>query len=447
MQATATRISFLDRLERGDVLIADGATGTTCQHMGLPLGVAPEEWVLTDPDRIIALHRGFAEAGSDIVLTCTFGGTSLRLAEGPASGRASELNRRAAELAREAVGPDVLVAGSLGPDGPAVRAARHALARRGGRRLRRAGRGARRGRRRPARARDDVLPDRGRARRSTACAAATDLPFVLTFSFDRGTRTMMGTTTAEVVALAAESGAAAVGANCGTSLEAMSAIVAELSAAAPGPAAVGQAERRPAAHDGRLVGLRRDARAARRGRARLRRGRSARRRRLLRLDARPRAGDRRGDQAGLVSSASAKTASAASPKSTKRTRSISRSSFSAARVDGDRDLRRELDRIAVDAGRDRGKRDRATAQGGRDLERAPVARGEQRGLPALAAAPDRADRVDDMACRAAGPPSSPSHRPSSSRRAPGTRPGSPGRRHGGSRHRRRRRRAASRWRR
>jgi len=42
MQATATRISFLDRLERGDVLIADGATGTTCQHMGLPLGVAPE---------------------------------------------------------------------------------------------------------------------------------------------------------------------------------------------------------------------------------------------------------------------------------------------------------------------------------------------------------------------------------------------------------------------
>jgi 5-methyltetrahydrofolate--homocysteine methyltransferase len=57
---------------------------------------------------------------------------------------------------------------------------------------------------------------------------------VLAFSFDRGTRTMMGTTTAEVVALAVEQGAAAVGANCGTSLENMSAIVAELSAAAPG---------------------------------------------------------------------------------------------------------------------------------------------------------------------------------------------------------------------
>ena len=176
MQATATRLSFLDRLERGDVLIADGATGTTCQHMGLPLGVAPEEWVLTEPERIVALHRGFAQAGSDIVLTCTFGGTSIRLADGPFGGRASELNRRAAELAREAVGNDVLVAGSLGPTGQLCEPLGTAHARRGRRRLRRAGRGAHRGRRRPARARDDVLPDRGgRGRRGRA---ARDRPAV-----------------------------------------------------------------------------------------------------------------------------------------------------------------------------------------------------------------------------------------------------------------------------
>ena len=161
MQATATRTSFLDRLERGDVLIADGATGTTCQHMGLPLGVAPEEWVLTEPERIIALHRGFAEAGSDIVLTCTFGGTGIRLADGPFNGRASELNRRAAELAREAVGPDVLVAGSLGPTGQLCEPLGTLTHDEAADCLRRAGRGPRRGRRRPARARDDVLPDRG----------------------------------------------------------------------------------------------------------------------------------------------------------------------------------------------------------------------------------------------------------------------------------------------
>ena len=64
--------------------------------------------------------------------------------------------------------------------------------------------------------------------------SVTDVPWVLAFSFDRGTRTMMGTTVAEVAALAVEHGAAAVGANCGTSLENMSAIVAELSAATAG---------------------------------------------------------------------------------------------------------------------------------------------------------------------------------------------------------------------
>ena len=231
MQATATRTSFLERLQRGDVLIADGATGTTCQHMGLPLGVAPEEWVLTEPDRIIELHRGFAEAGSDIVLTCSFGGTGIRLADGPFNGRASELNRRAAELAREAVGPDLLVAGSLGPTGElceplgtlthdeaAAAYAEQAEALVEG--------GA------------DLLVLETMFCPIEAGAAidgvrrATDVPFVVSFSFDRGTRTMMGTTTAEVVALAVEGGAAAVGANCGTSLDAMSQIVAEISEAA-----------------------------------------------------------------------------------------------------------------------------------------------------------------------------------------------------------------------
>jgi 5-methyltetrahydrofolate--homocysteine methyltransferase len=201
--------------------------------MGLPIGVAPEEWVLTQPERIVELHRGFAQAGSDIVLTCTFGGTSIRLADGPFADRAPELNRRAAELAREAVGQAVLVAGSLGPTGElceplgtltqdeaasAYAEQAEALAEGGA----------------------DLLVLETMFCQFEAGAAiegvrrATDRPFVLAFSFDRGTRTMMGTTTAEVFALAIEQGAAAVGANCGTSLDNMSAIVAELSAASAG---------------------------------------------------------------------------------------------------------------------------------------------------------------------------------------------------------------------
>ena len=60
--------SFTDRLEASAVLLADGATGTNYQDMGIEAGVAPEEWVFDAPDRVGSLHRRFAEAGSDLVL-------------------------------------------------------------------------------------------------------------------------------------------------------------------------------------------------------------------------------------------------------------------------------------------------------------------------------------------------------------------------------------------
>ena len=109
--------SFLDRLAERTVLLADGATGTNYQNMGIEPGLAPEEWIFDAPDRVQELHRRFVEAGSDLVLTCTFGATTPRLADGPLAGRTSEVNARAAELAREAAGGDRLVAGSLGPTG------------------------------------------------------------------------------------------------------------------------------------------------------------------------------------------------------------------------------------------------------------------------------------------------------------------------------------------
>src|SRR5512135_3241956 len=112
--------SFADRLAARGVLLADGATGTNYQTMGIEPGVAPEEWVFDEPEKVQELHRRFAEAGSDLVLTCTFGATSLRVADGPLAGRAREVNVRAAELAREAVGEERLVAGSLGPTGQLV---------------------------------------------------------------------------------------------------------------------------------------------------------------------------------------------------------------------------------------------------------------------------------------------------------------------------------------
>ena len=124
--STTERASFTDLLAERGVLIADGATGTNYQTMGMEPGLAPEEWLFQAPERVVELHRAFVDAGADIVLTCTFGATPLRLNEGSLVGKVREVNLRAAELAREGAGADRLVAGSLGPTGHADRAVRAA---------------------------------------------------------------------------------------------------------------------------------------------------------------------------------------------------------------------------------------------------------------------------------------------------------------------------------
>jgi len=101
-------------------LLADGATGTNLFGVGLASGESPELWNADHPDRIRALHQAFVDAGSDIILTNSFGGNKRRLALHGAEARARELNRLAAENARavadKAVRP-VVVAGSVGPTG------------------------------------------------------------------------------------------------------------------------------------------------------------------------------------------------------------------------------------------------------------------------------------------------------------------------------------------
>ena len=225
--------SFLDLLAERPVLLADGATGTNYQNMGIEPGVAPEEWVIDEPEHVRELHRRFVAAGSDLVLTCSFGGTSLRLADERLAGRAVEVNRRAAELAREAVGDDVLVAGSLGPTGhlteplgPLTRALAVATYAEQARALADGG--------------VDLLVletffslDEG-LWALEGITSVSDLPLVVSYSFDQGTKTMMGLTPTQVVEAFAPLGVAAIGANCGKSLDDTDRIVEELLAAADG---------------------------------------------------------------------------------------------------------------------------------------------------------------------------------------------------------------------
>ena len=224
---------FLERLNGGEILVADGATGSNLQKMGLKPGKPPEDLIIDDPDTILNLASSFAKAGADIILTCTFGGTRMRMKDSKYQDRTPEVNIRAAEIARKAASLNGgLVGGSMGPvgalikpygplDADDVRATfaeqAKALAEGG----------------------VDLLVIETMFSFEEANAAfegarsVTDLPIVVSFSYDRGTRTMMGVKPKDVIKRYTEKGAVLIGANCGTTLENMESIVKEYAATIP----------------------------------------------------------------------------------------------------------------------------------------------------------------------------------------------------------------------
>jgi 5-methyltetrahydrofolate--homocysteine methyltransferase len=214
-----TVFPFLARLKEGRLLVADGATGTNLQKRGLPRGVAGELWVLEKPEEILRLHRDFIEAGADIVLTCTFGGTSVRLEAAGLAGRAEEINRKAVELARQAAeGTPTLVAASIGPTGQLLKPyglleEELAVASFAAQAKTLAEAGA------------DLLVietqfDLGEAEAAIqGVRSVSALPLVCSFSFDRGTVTMMGVRPAQAGRRLEALGVDVVGINCGRSLD------------------------------------------------------------------------------------------------------------------------------------------------------------------------------------------------------------------------------------
>jgi methionine synthase I (cobalamin-dependent) len=222
-------------IDKNGLLLADGATGTNLFAVGLQTGDAPELWNVDHPDRISQLHRSFVEAGSDIILTNSFGGTHYRLALHNAGHRVHELNKRAAELARaEADKADktVLVAGSMGPTGEilapngpvSIDEARQAFAEQG-----------------------QALSDGGadilwietissaeEIKAAVLGAADIGLPLVYTVSIDTNGRTMMGLTPAETLIISTGLNAhiTAIGSNCGVGASEVVAAICNLVTAA-----------------------------------------------------------------------------------------------------------------------------------------------------------------------------------------------------------------------
>ena len=220
--------------ERG-ILLADGATGTNLFAVGLQTGDAPELWNIDHPDRIANLHRSFVKAGSDIILTNSFGGTHYRLALHKAGHRVAELNSAAARLARaeaDATERTVLVAGSMGPTGEilapngpvSIDEAKRAFAEQA---YALAEGGA------------DILwietiSSAEEIEAAVLGAAEVGLPIVYTVSIDTNGRTMMGLTPAETLKISTSLNThiTAGGSNCGVGASEVVAAICNLVTAA-----------------------------------------------------------------------------------------------------------------------------------------------------------------------------------------------------------------------
>ncbi len=110
-------MSLLDAL-KDRILLSDGAMGTQLQQAGLEPGACGEAWNLDAPEKVLAIQQRYVDAGSDCIITNTFGGSRIMLERHDEASRVAAINRAAAEIAREAFGnKSAFVLGDIGPFG------------------------------------------------------------------------------------------------------------------------------------------------------------------------------------------------------------------------------------------------------------------------------------------------------------------------------------------
>ncbi|HRJ44421.1 MAG TPA: betaine--homocysteine S-methyltransferase [Caldilineaceae bacterium] len=219
---------LLTWLQEGRLLMSDGAMGTMLQDAGLTDGGAPELWNVKSPEVVRAIYQGYLDAGSNIISTNTFGGTSARLKLHKMEDRVAELNEAGVRLAAEVAHPaGALVAASIGPTGElivplgpltieeaTVIFAEQAAALAAG--------GA-----------DCILIETMSDMREVEAAVkgaqqATDLPVVVTLTFDTNFHTMMGVSPKQAVETLSGWGVFLIGANCGNGPSEIEAVMTEM---------------------------------------------------------------------------------------------------------------------------------------------------------------------------------------------------------------------------
>jgi len=212
------RISLRERIERG-VLVLDGAMGTQLFARGVEVGVCNDYLNVRSPDVVCEVHRAYLDAGSDAVLTNTFGANRYALGRHRLGGEVVAINRAGAEAARRAAGEEKYVLGDIGPSGDFL----EPLGTLKADELEEAF--AEQAKALVAGGVDGLIVetmtalDEVRIAIEAAKSAAGNLPVFASMSFDKvadGFKTMMGVDVESAVAKMVSAGADAVGFNCGT---------------------------------------------------------------------------------------------------------------------------------------------------------------------------------------------------------------------------------------
>jgi 5-methyltetrahydrofolate--homocysteine methyltransferase len=207
---------LFDRLDRGEVVLGDGAMGTLLQTRGIEPGGAAELWNVEHAETILAVHTEYAEAGARLVTTNTFGGTRARLALHGLQDRVHELNLAGTRIARDVADMfDGWVLGDVGPTGEliaplgvmeadevkAMFAEQISALAEGGADV----------------ILVETMSDLAEVQAAVGAAAevAPDLPVAATLTFDTHGHTMMGVSPEQAVEALATLGARIVGGNCG----------------------------------------------------------------------------------------------------------------------------------------------------------------------------------------------------------------------------------------
>jgi 5-methyltetrahydrofolate--homocysteine methyltransferase len=213
------RQPFLEAV-RNRILLGDGAMGTQLQQAGLEPGGCGEAWNVEQPDRVKAIQARYRDAGSDLILTNTFGGTRMRLALHGFEEKAYDFNKAAALLAREVMGEDRYVIGDIGPFGgflePLGDASSEEVVAAFEEQARAFGDAGV----------DAIIIETMTALEEIECALdavrnVTTVPVIVSLAFDKtqaGNRTMMGVSPEKAAESLTKMGVDVMGCNCGTGL-------------------------------------------------------------------------------------------------------------------------------------------------------------------------------------------------------------------------------------